>query len=128
LTGHVISFDNHTGNLTQVIPRYFKDLSNIMQVVFSGPISNNHQRIPKVNVIRKDVVVAAAQWLRQNKIGYEKTTIGIPLEAEVVLASVEDRTVETIQSHLPSHATFTLSEEEVIMRTQMVFALLIQGL
>ncbi|KAI8892307.1 hypothetical protein BC833DRAFT_511850, partial [Globomyces pollinis-pini] len=74
MKGHCVSFENDICNAVTVLPRTNDDLDGILRIVFIG-MCNIDPRIPKVNTVNGNRVIACLRWLKKNHSGYKDITI-----------------------------------------------------
>ena len=122
LTGHIVSFENSVGNVTQVLPRDKNQLSQNLQVIFSGQVSSGYFNLPKINQLNKEKLINGTTWLIANKKGYEDIILRNMLhdDDEYFIDPVIDTTEETLKQSVPAHVEFTITDEERIIRHQDV--------
>jgi hypothetical protein len=122
LTGHIVSFENSIGNVMQVLPRAPDNVSQHLQVIFSGPVSSGYHNLPKINRLRKRTLIHGTTWLIENKNGYQNVELRNMLgeEQETYLVPEIDVTEETLKGRIPAHASFTITDEERVIRHQDV--------
>jgi hypothetical protein len=108
----------------QVLPRAPANVSQHLQVIFSGQVSNGYQNLPKINRLNKQTLIDGTKWLIENKKGYETIALRSMLgeDPETYLVPDIDVTEETLKNSIPAHASFTITDEERIIRHQDVIS------
>jgi hypothetical protein len=126
LTGHIVSFENSVGNVMQVLPRAPENVSQHLQVIFSGQVSAGYHNLPKINRLARHTLIHGTTWLIENKKGYRDIELRNMLteDHETYLVPAIDNTEETLKSSVPAHVNFTITDEERVIRHQDVSTVL----
>jgi hypothetical protein len=74
LNQHILTFDNDLNNFTTILPRPPTEISSLLKIIFLKD-TEEEQVLPKVGLVRREVVIKALKWLQENNPNYRDVTV-----------------------------------------------------
>lgn len=131
-----MSFEQNIGDLTLVLPRTVEEVTTNLRVFFIGKNVKSHTKVPLINSVDKEKVLAALDDLKRTNPHYRDIVINRELfnsnnDAYVPIDTIENQTLQDMFNAMEDHNHLDLeildpdvkmkaqSEPELITRIEM---------
>lgn len=120
-----MSFEQDIGDLTLVLPRSIEEVSRNIRVFFIGKNIKSYSKIPLINSIDKDKVLAALEFLKSNNPNYSDVIINKKLfsnydnSKSIHIDTIENKTLQDMLNAIEDHNHLDIEIIDKDVRTKI---------